>query len=100
MRKLWTSEFLASVVCLIVMALAVSGPSAAQDPGAPSFNVLTWQIDHGRTGQNLREGVLTSSTVSSTGGKNFGQLCHANLDGQVYAQPLVVTNVTINANGR
>jgi hypothetical protein len=52
--------------------------------------VLTWQNDNYRTGQNLSEGILLSSNVPS-----IGQLCSKKLDGQVFAQPLVVTNVTI-----
>jgi len=46
--------------------------------------------------QNLTETTLTTSSIQ-TG--NFGQLCHAALDGQVYAQPLIVTNVTMTVNG-
>jgi len=56
--------------------------------------VLTWQNDQGRTGNNLNEGTLTSSVV---GGSGFGQLCSVALDGQVFGQPLVVTNVVINS---
>ena len=61
--------------------------------------VLTWQQDTGtdmtagyayRTGQNLNDSI-TSSSFNNNG---FGQKCLANLDGQVYAQPLVVTNVS------
>jgi len=47
--------------------------------------VLTWQNDNYRTGQNLSEGILLSSNVPS-----IGQLCSKKLDGQVFAQPLVV----------
>lgn len=62
--------------------------------GTGTACVLTWQNDNWRTGQNLNE---TSITYQSFGNPNFkfGQLCSAALDGQVYAQPLVVTNVTI-----
>jgi hypothetical protein len=90
------SEFVALAISLIASFLAVSAQSGAQAPPPPTDNVLTWQQDRGRTGQNLSEGMLTSSTLTS---QNFGQLCHADLDGQVYAQPLVVTNVTVSANG-
>ena len=62
--------------------------------------VLTWQQDTPsictgcayRTGQNLTETKVTYQNITSD---NFGQLCYAVLDGQVYAQPLVATNVTI-----
>lgn len=46
-----------------------------------------------RTGENLSESTLLPTNLSAS---NFGQLCSAGLDGQVYAQPLVMTNVKIN----
>jgi hypothetical protein len=55
--------------------------------------VLTWQNDNYRTGDNLNETVLTYNSINKN---TFGQLCSTKLDGQVYSQPLVVTNVTIN----
>ncbi|MGA8764393.1 MAG: hypothetical protein WB562_16115 [Candidatus Sulfotelmatobacter sp.] len=53
--------------------------------------MTTWQNDTHRTGRNLSEGAL----VAPLSGINFGQLCNIQLDGQIYAQPLVETNVTI-----
>ncbi len=47
-----------------------------------------------RTGQNLQEGTITNNITKST----FGQYCYYNLDGQVFGQPLVVTNVTMQAD--
>ncbi len=61
--------------------------------------VLTWQQDTGtdigsgyayRTGQNLSEATITYSSIVTD---NFGQLCSVSLDGQVYAQPLIVKHV-------
>lgn len=66
--------------------------SFAQDPGATGVAVTTWQNDTHRTGRNLGETTL----VAPLSGINFGQLCNVPLDGQVYAQPLVETNVKIN----
>jgi hypothetical protein len=44
-----------------------------------------------RTGQNLQESMVTRGNIT-TG--TFGQFCnYTSLDGQVYGQPLVVTNV-------
>lgn len=97
--------------CLLVMALAfflslAGTPSRAQTaPCSPGTGVcvLTWQQDTGldtacsgciyRTGENLAEPTLTAAALQT---QNFGVLCSAALDGQVYGQPLVVTNVTIN----
>lgn len=56
-------------------------------------SVTTWHNDNLRTGQNINETVLTPSNLSTS---NFGQLCSAGLDGQVYAQPLVMASVTFN----
>src|ERR1700691_6319886 len=86
---------------LSMVVLAASIPLAAQAPGA-GVNVPTWQQDDPavctggcvyRTGENLKESVLTYSSISPT---TFGQLCNYTVDGQIYGQPLVVTNVQFN----
>jgi len=52
----------------------------------------TWKNDLFRTGQQRNENTLTISNVNST---HFGQLFVDNVDGQVYAQPLYVSNLLI-----
>ena len=54
--------------------------------------VYSWKYDNSLTGQNPQETKLTPSTVSLT---TFGKLFSCAVDGQVYAQPLYVANVTI-----
>jgi hypothetical protein len=60
------------------------------------LNVVTWHNDIGRTGQNTSETTLTQANVTEN---KFGKLCSTTLDGMVYSQPLVVTNVNFNGNG-
>ena len=94
MRKLsGVSQICFSAAALFFLLAVATTSSIAQTLCATgTVCVTTWQNDNGRTGDNLNEGILTASSI--TGG-NFGQLCSASLDGQVYAQPLVATNVNM-----
>ena len=59
--------------------------------------VTTWHGDLFRTGQNLSETSLTPARVASG---RFGRLCAHAVDGQVYAEPLVVPDVATRSGRR
>jgi len=73
--------------------VAVQSSSSSPIPAAGSVNVTTWHNDIGRTGLNANETLLTPTNVNKT---QFGKICSASVDAQIYAQPLVMTNVSIN----
>ncbi|HVI07394.1 MAG TPA: pyrrolo-quinoline quinone [Candidatus Binatia bacterium] len=60
--------------------------------GHAQVNVTTYHYDNARVGQNTHETALTTSLVNST---TFGKLFSQPVDGQIYAQPLVVYNLSI-----
>jgi Legume lectin domain/Chitobiase/beta-hexosaminidase C-terminal domain len=55
-------------------------------------NVTTWHNDSLRSGLNPQETILTTANVNVT---DFGKLFSVAVDGQVYAQPLVLSGVNI-----
>ena len=61
-----------------------------------STSVLTWHNDLARTGLNSTETQLTPTNVNQAG---FGKLLSYPVDGQIYAQPLYVSNLTIPGKG-
>ena len=65
-------------------------PAASLLAQAP--DVVTWRYDNTHQGQNTQESILTPTNVNTN---TFGKLFSHAVDGNVYAQPLYVTNLTI-----
>ena len=71
---------------------AGSDGSSGSSGGGPTNSVLTYHNDNGRTGQYLKETVLTPSNVNAT---KFGKKFAQPVDSYVYAQPLFVAGLNI-----
>ena len=59
-------------------------------------DVVTYHNDISRSGQNLKETILTTSNVNSS---SFGKLFTMNVDGVIDAEPLYLSGVSIPGQG-
>src|ERR1017187_6755406 len=74
---------------IVALVLAASAVTCATD-------VLTHHNNLARTGAVLDEKLLSPSTLKT---QAFGKLFSLVVDGQIYAQPLVVTNLAVPGAG-
>jgi hypothetical protein len=63
---------------------------------AGTADVLTNRFDNSRSGVNAKESVLTTSNIDSA---KFGKIMTRLVDGQMYAQTLVVSNLAFPGRG-
>jgi hypothetical protein len=79
--------FAVRAVVFLLLLVAIGASARGQ------VNVYTRSYDNNRSGANLQETTLTPANVNTA---NFGKLFTVHTDGQIYAQPLYVSNLTIN----
>ncbi len=90
----WRQVLLAGVTLAAFPALAAyRAPSLAN---YQNVAVLTQHNSNARTGQNTNELILNPANVSST---NFALLFNYPVDGKVFGQPLIMTNVAVPSKG-
>lgn len=81
-------KFCVSRYVIVVMTTAMAACACF----AQTANVLTFHNDVARSGQNLREGILSPANVTVS---DFGKLFTVAMDGKVDAEPLYVSALTI-----
>src|SRR5579872_3966949 len=84
MRKNCLAGIIAMALCCLIL------------PGRAQTDVLMNRYDVQRTGANLKETILDATNVNA---QHFGKLWSWPVSGQVYAQPLYVSNVPIPGVG-
>jgi len=81
-----------STISATLGGVSGSAPLSVTVAAASATSVLTWHFDNSRSGLNSTEMSLTPANVSS---QTFGKLFSYQVDGYMYAEPVLKSNVTI-----
>src|SRR5208337_4949727 len=92
-----TQQFTAAIQASTETATTTTTPSVSADAAVTVVNlaqaaVLTYHNDDARDGAYMQEVTLTPANVNST---KFGKLFSYSVDGQIYAQPLYLPQISI-----
>lgn len=90
-----TGDHTITVTSVLIPTLSANATVSVQNSTQGAVSVLTYHNDDVRDGANTNETTLTLSNVNS---QQFGKRYVFPVDGQVYAQPLYVPNLTINGS--
>jgi hypothetical protein len=95
---LYTGPILVNRTMTIVARKFAPGkvPSKSVRADFALLNVVMRRYDHSQTGANTNETILTPANV---GPATFGKLFRFDVDGEVYAQPLILNGVDIPGKG-
>jgi hypothetical protein len=91
-----TYFFTSRAVNSVGLAWASPSQSFTSAGTNPAVAVLTQHNDNNRSGMNLNETILNVSNVNTN---TFGLLYTRPVDDQIYAQPLLMTNVNLLGRG-
>src|SRR5215472_14218097 len=94
-RNHLTTRIFGVMIFLLLIACLYLGERVVKLTLLSNTAVLTFHNDNLRTGQNLNETILNTRNVNA---QRFGKRVMYPVDGQVYAQPLFVPDVTINVH--
>ncbi|HXY26226.1 MAG TPA: hypothetical protein VEI73_16360 [Candidatus Acidoferrum sp.] len=94
-----SGELFRVVVSNSVGNITSNSATLTVNPGTTnsSVDVVTYHYDNFRSGQNLNETTLTTANVKST---TFGKKGEFSVDGLVDAQPLYLSQVSINGQNK
>src|SRR6266404_4999981 len=85
-------KFSGKVQVILLLSSTICLPFCAK----AQVDVLTYHNNNQRTGENLRETILTPANVNA---RSFGKLFSYSVDGHVYAQPLYVSSLYVAGQG-